>query len=68
MSSGWQTMSESTVPSNASTTPTSSVSYASTELSIPSSYASSVLGTPIEDRIKRTKDTMKTDTNVVFNA
>ena len=68
MSSGWQTMSESTVPSNASTTPTSSVSYASTELSVPSSYASSVLGTPIEDRIKRTKDTMRTDTNVVFNA
>jgi hypothetical protein len=61
-------MSESTVTSNASTTPTSSVSYASTELSIPSTHASSILGTPIEDRIKRTKDTMKTDTNVVFNA
>jgi len=53
MSSGWETMSEST------NTSTSSVS---SELS---SYASV---TPIDDRIKRTKDTMRTDTNVVFNA
>ena len=65
MSSGWETMSESTIPSNASTSPTSSVPYASSELSVPSSYASV---TPIDDRIKRTKDTMRTDTNVVFNA
>ena len=55
MSSGWETMSESTI---SSTTPTSS------ELSIPSS----VLGTPIDERIKRTNDLLKTDTNVVFNA
>ena len=55
MSSGWETMSESTF---SSTSPTSS------ELSIPSS----VLGTPIDERIKRTNDLLKTDTNVVFNA
>ena len=65
MSSGWETMSESTIPSNASTSPTSSVPYASSDLSVPSSYASV---TPIDDRIKRTKDIMRTDTNVVFNA
>ena len=46
MSSGWETMSESTIPSNASTSPTSSVPYASSELSVPSRYASV---TPIDD-------------------
>ena len=68
-SSEWETMSESTVPSKASaSTSASSVSYALSGLSPPTSYASSMLATPIDTRIQRTKDTMATETNVVFDA
>ena len=68
-SAEWETMSESTVPSKASaSTSSSSVSYALSGLSPPTSYASSMLATPIDTRIQRTKDTMATETNVVFDA
>jgi hypothetical protein len=69
-SSEWETMTESTVSSNApmSTSTTSSVSYALSGLSPLTSYASSELATPIDTRIQRTKDTMSTETNVVFDA
>ena len=68
-SSEWETMTESTVSSNApSSTTASSVSYALSGLSPPTSYASSELATPIHTRIQRTKDTLATETNVVFDA
>lgn len=68
-SSEWETMTESTVSSNApSSTTASSVSYALSGLSPPTSYASSELATPINTRIQRTKDTMAMETNVVFDA
>ncbi len=69
-SSEWETMTGSTVSSNApmSTSTTSSVSYALSGLSPLTSYASSELATPIDTRIQRTKDTMSTETNVIFDA
>jgi hypothetical protein len=68
-SAEWETMTESTVSTNApSSTATSSVSYALSGLSPPTSYASSELGTPIDTRIQRTKAMMATETNVVFDA
>lgn len=68
-SAEWETVSESTVSSKASTsTSMSSVSYALSGLSPPSSYASSELATPIDTRIQRTKETMATETNVIFDA
>lgn len=68
-SSEWETMTESTVSSNAPmSTTASSVSYALSGLSPPTSYASSELPTPIDTRIQRTKDTMAMETNVVFDA
>jgi hypothetical protein len=71
-STEWETMTESTFSSNASSSSSSltSVPYASSvELSIPSSSSSSVDAiTPIDTRIQRTKDTIATETTVVFNA
>ena len=68
-SAEWETMTESTVSSNAPmSTTASSVSYALSGLSPPTSYASSELATPIDTRIQRTKDTMAMETNVVFDA
>jgi hypothetical protein len=68
-SAEWETMTESTVSTNApSSTTASSVSYALSGLSPPTSYASSELGTPIDTRIQRTKAMMATETNVVFDA
>jgi len=65
-SSEWETMS---IPSKASaSTSASSVPYALSGLSPLTSYASSELATPIDTRIQRTKDTMATETNVVFDA
>ena len=68
-SAEWETMTESTVSTNApSSTTASSVSYALSGLSQPTSYASSELATPIDTRIQRTKNTLATETNVVFDA
>ncbi len=64
----WETMTESTISSNASTSTMSSVPYASSELSLPTSYASSELATPVDKRIQRTKEMLKTETNVIFDA
>ena len=66
----WETMSESSVSTNpsATTSTNSSVSYALSGLSVPTSYASSEMNTPIDVRIQRTKDTMATETNVIFDA
>ena len=68
-SAEWETMTESTVSTNAPSSATaSSVSYALSGLSPPTSYASSELATPIDARIQRTKNTLATETNVVFDA
>lgn len=68
-SSEWETVTESTVSTNApSSTTASSISYALSGLSPTTTYTSSELATPIDTRIQRTKAMMATETNVIFDA
>ena len=66
----WETSSETTVGSTStSSSPTSSVSYAESESeSDMSSIFSNDVGTPIETRLKRTADLLKTDSSAIFIA
>jgi hypothetical protein len=73
-SSGWETMTETTIPSNASSSSlsSSSIPYASSERSSErsssTSSSSSPIGTPIDERIKRTTELLKSDVQVKFDS
>ena len=65
----WETESESTFASNAPSSVTSSVPYAESESeSDITSILSSDVGTPIETRMKRTTDLLKTESSATFVA